>query len=282
MWTKYRCHAHIMRGVVSALCLSGVLLAAIPTRAQNTTSSQAVARKNPAYIIIKADDLKATKSGGIHPLWQKFVDTIRRRKIKASIGIIANSLETDNPKYFGWIKEQRDTGLFEFWNHGYDHRQWTEGEKKLQEFKGTTYEHQKQHLTRSNQLAREKLDFDFETFGAPFNATDANTVRALAEEPGTKIWLYGDLKNPAGKVVLDRVYRVNIENPTFLPSLEKFVDGYNRYPERPYFVIQGHPANWNEERFAQFEKILDFLTEQKAIFVTPAEYVQLQKAVPAP
>lgn len=90
--------------------------------------------------------------------------------------------------------------------------------------------------------------------------------------PEIKVWLYGDPKNPAGKVVLERVGAVNIENPTFVPSLEKFVDGYNRNPARPYFVIQGHPQQWDDARFAEFVKIVDFLVSQKATFILASEY----------
>ena len=63
---------------------------------------------------------------------------------------------------------------------------------------------------------------------------------ALAEDPDTTIWLYGDSKNPAGKVVLERVFNVNIENPTFLPDVEKFKQGYAKNPTKDYFVIQGN------------------------------------------
>jgi peptidoglycan/xylan/chitin deacetylase (PgdA/CDA1 family) len=233
----------------------------------------AVARKSPAHILIKVDDLR--KSGKtVHPRWQRLVDFLKQRKIKAGIGIICNSLEGDNPEYVQWIKSQRATGLIEFWNHGYDHRQWTENDKKLQEFVGTSYEHQKEHLTRANRLAREKLGFTLPAFGAPFNATDATTIKVLQEDVDTKIWLYGDIRTTAGKLVLDRVGRVNIENPIFKPSLEKFVDGYNRYPDRKFFVIQGHPSQWTDDGFEQFVKIVDFLTGAGAIFTTPTEYAQ--------
>lgn len=238
-----------------------------------------VPRQAPPYIMIKVDDLKNLR-GKVHPRWQKFAEFIRARKIHAGIGIICDSLEGDNPDYEKWIKEQQDTGLFEFWCHGYDHKQWKEGDKTLEEFKGPSYEIQKQHLTRCNELAKQKLGKAFVTFGAPFNSTDENTAKALAEDPDFKISLYGDAKNPGGKVVLDRVYPVNIENPLFVPSLEKFEEGYAKYPNRDYFVIQGHAAQWDEPRFEQFTKIVDFLIGQKAIFVTPEEYVKLKNLTP--
>lgn len=228
--------------------------------------------------MIKIDDLVANH-GKVHPLWHKVVDYLKGRNLKCGIGIICNSLETDSPEYFQWIKEQHEGGLVEFWNHGFDHKGWEEAGKKMFEFKGPSYEQQKQHLLRCNELARQKLGFKLSAFGAGFNATDENTVKALAEDPDTMIWLYGDPKHSAGKVVLERVFNVNIENPTFLPDVEKFKQGYAKNPTKDYFVIQGHPTHWNDERWAQFTQIIDFLVQEHAVFTTPSEYVKLKKLV---
>jgi peptidoglycan/xylan/chitin deacetylase (PgdA/CDA1 family) len=263
---------------VMLLLTASALLPSSSHGAQNDAAPAAPSlRKTPPIIIIKVDDLRQ-QNDKVHERWQRLVDFARERKLKTSIGIITNSLEGDHPNYVKWIKEQQATGLFEFWDHGYDHREWTEDGKKLQEFKGPSYEQQKEHLLHSSKLAREKLGFEFQTFGAGFNAIDANTSRALKEIPNIKVWLYGDSKDPAGKVVMERVGAVNIENPIFTPSLAKFVEGYNRSPKRPYFVIQGHPQQWDEAKFAQFVQIVDFLTKEKAVFMTPSEYAKQQAA----
>jgi peptidoglycan/xylan/chitin deacetylase (PgdA/CDA1 family) len=243
----------------------------MPTLAREGTPQP---RKSPPYVILKLDDLVNTR-GRVPERFKKLGDYIRTKQIKASIGIICNSLEGDNPEYTQWIKDLRDTGLVEFWSHGYTHKEWDENGKHLQEFNGTPYEEQKQHFDRCEDLAKEKLGFAFTAFGAPFNGTDANTARALREESDIKTWLYGDLQDPAGKIVLDRIGAVNIENPLFVPSLERFIAGYNKYPTREYFVIQGHPNQWDDTRFDQFTKIVDFLIEQKAKLVTPTEYAAI-------
>lgn len=242
----------------------------MPTIAQEKAPEP---RKNPPYVILKLDDVVNTR-GRVPERFKKLGEYIRTKKIKASLGIICNSLEGDNPEYIQWLKDLHDTGLVEFWTHGYTHKEWDENGKHLQEFNGTSYEEQKQHFDRSQELAKQKLGFAFTSFGAPFNGTDANTARALTEEPEIKIWLYGDIQNPAGKLVLDRVGPVNIENPLFVPSLDRFIAGYNKYPTREYFVIQGHPNQWDDARFDQFTKIVDFLIEQKAKIVTPTEYAE--------
>jgi peptidoglycan/xylan/chitin deacetylase (PgdA/CDA1 family) len=181
----------------SLLLAAAALLPPATGRAQ-TSPPTPPARKAPPVIIIKVDDLRQ-QNDKVHERWQRLVDFAKERKLKINIGIITDSLEGDHPNYVKWIKEQRATGLIEFWDHGFDHREWTENGVKLQEFKGPSYEQQREHLTRSATLAREKLGFSFQTFGAPFNATDANTARALKEIPDYKVWLYGDKNDPAGR-----------------------------------------------------------------------------------
>lgn len=267
------------------LACIGLTLSFSPASAQIATNklaskpAPAVERKAPPYIILKVDDLR-NNGGKVHPRWQKFVDFTAERKIKSAIGIICDSLEKDDPKYLQWIKDQHAKGLIEFWSHGYNHKEWEVDGKKVQEFKGPSYEDQKKNLLRCNELAKQKLGFTLPAFGAGFNAIDENTAKALADDPDTTIWLYGDMKNPAGKIVMDRVGSVNIENPTFVPSLQKFKVGYALNPNRDYFVIQGHPAQWTDERFAQFVELIDFLIAEKAVFTTPSEYVKLKGLKP--
>ena len=243
------------------------------------TTPPAGATQPAPKIIIKVDDLVAGPGrAAVHPRWQRFADFIKERKIKAGIGIICNSLETDNAPYFNWIKDLHKTGLVEFWNHGYDHKMWKEGDRTLFEFKGTSYEYQKEHLARGNQLARQKLGITLHAFGPGFNATDENTVRALGGDPDINAWLYAGSDDKSTKAlqskvaILDLLGDVNIEYPTFVPNFERFGDGYLRHrATRRYFVIQGHPTHWDDDRFAQFVKIIDFLTAEGATFATPSE-----------
>jgi peptidoglycan/xylan/chitin deacetylase (PgdA/CDA1 family) len=246
------------------------------TPASVPSAAAAPKREGPAKIIIKADDLRVHK-GKIHPQWVQFIDYIKESGIKASIGIICDSLEGDNPEYVQSIKDLQASGQFEFWQHGYDHKEWQEGEKKVFEFQGATYDHQKKNFARANELAKEKLGFAFRTFGAPFNATDAETLKVLEEDGDIRVWLYGkpfgDKDSSAKKIVLDRLWDVNIENPLFVPNSQKFIEGYKKHPDRDYFVIQGHPSRWSEPgRFEEFKKIVEFLKGEGAIFITPHEY----------
>lgn len=222
--------------------------------------------KQPPKIVIKLDDFGAT-NGKVHPRWLKVADFAKSRNIKVTFGIIATRMTEDCPEFVQWTKEQHAAGRIEFWSHGWDHAERTADGKRFMEFSGESYEHQKQHMADANKLAREKLGFAFTSFGAPFNATDANTVKVLAEDPDITVWMYGDPGNPAGKKVLERSYAVSIENPTFIPNYGAFLEGYAHSRGAEYFVMQGHPAAWSDERWDQFVKIVDFLIAQKAEFV---------------
>ena len=132
-------------------------------------------------VILKLDDLKYEK-GLVHPGWQQVVDFLNKEKITGTIGLIGNSLETEDERYFQWIKDRQAEG-YEIWHHGYCHCKPMVGEKECREFRGTSYDYQLDNLQRTQQLAQQKLNISFQTFGAPYNSTDANTAKALTQIP---------------------------------------------------------------------------------------------------
>ena len=239
----------------------------------------------PPKIVIKLDDLKPTKNGKVHPHWLRVAEYAKAKNIKVSFGIITSGMATpDAAEFFQWVKDRNAEGSFEFWNHGWDHGDRVDAAtgKKIQEFCGETYEYQKKHMTDSNLLAREKLGFPFVSFGAPFNAVDANTVKVLEEEPDIKVWMYGDAKNPAGKVILARDL-IGIEYPTLLPSYSNFLENYAHNRGSGLHTMQGHPGGWGDDRWEQFVKIADFLIAQKAEFLLPRDFADAKdpaKAAP--
>ena len=255
------------------------IAAAAPSNAPGSSA----ARAKPAMIVIKVDDLKTGTSGRLPAQWQRFRDIIEARKTKAGIGIICNSLEGEKPAYVQWLKDVKATGLVEFWFHGYAHDVHVENGVECAEMVGRTYEDQRQRFEQSLRLASEKAGLTLQTFGPPGGGKngsfDEATHRVMADIPAMKVWLYPQPIDEAGKkleasgkvTILDRVWAVNIEQPLFKPNAQKFIEGYKKYPGRDYFVIQGHPQHWTDEGFSEFEKILDFLVQEKAVFVTPAE-----------
>jgi peptidoglycan/xylan/chitin deacetylase (PgdA/CDA1 family) len=260
-----------MKYLLPILLLCGFLGCTV--RAQNTATETS----SPTYIILKVDDLK-----GLSPRWQKLIDFITERQIKIAIGIICNSLDKDNPDYFDWIKKIQQTGLVEFWFHGYDHQMWKENGKDVREFQGSSYELQKDHFVRSKKLAQEKLGITFHTFGSPFNATDANTNRVLAEDPDFNVFLYASkqLARDLPDMLLIERTALNIEGP-IKPNSQKVREDWAKLAgTQDCFVLQGHPGSWDDESFAEFVKLVDFLAEQKVIFTTPIDYYRIKKGTP--
>ncbi|MBI3828417.1 MAG: DUF2334 domain-containing protein [Planctomycetes bacterium] len=248
-------------------------------------SADKTGEKGPV-IILKLDDVNVkTKTAAINGAWTRVVDYIEGKKLKASLGIICNSLELDNEGYAKWIKDVQKRGAIEFWFHGYDHAVHTDDGKPYNEFNHRSYEEQKDRFVKSQKLAQEKLGFALPGFGPPggvYSASfDENTVKAMSDVPEMKIWLYPTPLDEAGKklneqgkvVVLERVWDVNLESKVGMPDLKKLMEGFAKHPGREYFVLQGHAAQWDKDRWEEFTKIVEFLESKHCLFMTPSEYV---------
>ncbi|CAM2953709.1 DUF2334 domain-containing protein [Rariglobus hedericola] len=268
--------------VLAAFACSGVAAFAVP-------EARLPAPLIP--VVLKVDDLSVRGNGAASARWKRITDFALERKFKLSIGIIANSLEGDKPAYSAYLKNLQKSGLIEFWFHGYDHGVHKDGEpgKDYAEFANRPYEEQKRRFEISQKLAVEKLGAPFTCFGPPgggnTQASDADweaTTRVMAQDPAMKLWLYpkalderGAKLQSAGKVtILDRVYQVNIEQPLFVPNPEKFIEAYAKHaPGRRYFILQGHPDQWDDARWAAFVKLIDYLQTNHIPILTPSELV---------
>ncbi len=242
----------------------------------------------PAHIIpvvLKLDDVRTNDSGWLSERWRRVGTLAREKKVKVSLGVIADSLENAKTDYISWLIGMHDSGYAELWFHGYDHAVWKDaaGEDRC-EFFGRPYQDQLDRFVRSQNLIQKKLNLTFSTFGPGGGGKgagqDAATAQAMSDAPGMKVWLYPSPIDDAGRqlaakgkiTILDRVWAVNIEQPLFVPNFEKFVAGYNKHAAgRRYFVVQGHPGKWDDARWAEFVKIIDYLVRHNIPTVTPSE-----------
>ena len=241
------------------------------TDQQNSVSTQSISLIIYKQIgFFKADDVKYDPLHVISPAWQKFFDYMKSKQIKASAGLICNSLEFGDQEYYFRLKELHQSPYFELFNHGYDHSAGTneKGEKYV-EFQNTPYEYQKEHLLKAQSLTKEKLNITLRTFGAPENAIDDNTTKAMEEVDDLKIWFFG---KPEYSKMLLSIWGT-VESPTCNPNYEEFIKHY--FPTVDYYVLQIHPWIWTDEQFGIFEKILDYLIQQEVTFLLPYEYYQL-------
>jgi peptidoglycan/xylan/chitin deacetylase (PgdA/CDA1 family) len=222
-------------------------------------------------VILKLDDV----IHWVSPQWRRVADYLEKEQIKSSFGIICQSLEKVQPETVTWIKDHRDRGLVEFWLHGYKTRTSAD---TTGEFETGTAQEQQAVLEKAQQLAKEKLGFEFTAFGPHWSGTTDATDEALEAIPSIKIWLYGPAKpKHFSRLSIPRV--MGLENPTFVPDFEKFKTTYEKVGHsRKVLVLQGHPNQWTPERWEGFVKIVQYLKAQGCRFVTPSEYLALSPA----
>ena len=223
----------------------------------------------PQVIVLKLDDVVAHRTPDglpVSPRWQRVTDFFKASNIKASYGIIGFSLEEDNQAYFDWIKALHKSGLVEFWNHGYRNRKATD---KTGEFEGS-FEEQKAALERTQRLAKERLGIELKAFGPHWSGTNANTAKALDGIPEIKMWFHGP--KDSVKFVFERV--LTLENPTHVPDFAKFKAAYDRVGhDKKCLALQGHPKSWDDQRWDNFVRIIDYLQSKGCVFMTPSEYM---------
>ena len=285
-----------MRSPTIALMTAVILFSPIT----NITAATDAASGIPAaqVIILKLDDVIQSKEEGgpVSPRWKRIADYIESNHLKASFGIIGASLDggdadthayseriikeqpelvkdfplqdADNPVYYHWIKEHRAKGFIEFWCHGYRMRipSDTHGE-----FEQGTFEEQKAALEKCERLALEKLGFDLPVFGPHWSVTTPATGRALEAIPEIKI-IFGGVVKDTKKFVLPTV--MGLEISTGVPDFKKFKDKYEKIGfTKPYLHLQGHPDKWDDAKWDEFLKIINYLKSKHCVFMTPSEYV---------
>ncbi|MFH1136205.1 MAG: DUF2334 domain-containing protein [Pseudomonadota bacterium] len=218
-------------------------------------------------IVLKADDMVYNSDFGISKQWSRFLDYVVEKDLKAGVGILGNSLLTEDPRYFQILGQYLDTGRFEIWNHGFDHQlnAINPSGSVYSEFQNTTVEYQLEHLLKTQDLAQEKLGVVLTTFGAPGNKFDKNTETALRQVRDITVWLFGS--PDSSKIAPQRM--ADMEFPGGNPVFFDFVNNY--YPEVDLLVFQLHPGMWDEAKFAEFEKMIDFLSRRPVIYVLPNE-----------
>jgi L-ascorbate metabolism protein UlaG (beta-lactamase superfamily)/peptidoglycan/xylan/chitin deacetylase (PgdA/CDA1 family) len=260
---------HALIGIAVLVLAAAVIgCAAVPS-----VRADAAPAKPVPIVILKLDDvISSTEQGGpVSVRWRRAADYIEKNNLKAAMGVICYSLEEDNPAYFDWIKERQKRGSIEFWLHGYHNRTM---EEKTGEFdQGTAAEHQA-ILEKSQALARKRLGFEFTAFGAHWTGTTEETEKAVQAVDSLKFWLCGPKDSKFYKR-LSVPWTIAMEDPIFVPDPVKFKAAYEASgATESVLCLQGHADQWDDERWAGFVKIVEFLKSKGCRFMTPAEYLK--------
>jgi hypothetical protein len=222
---------------------------------------------------------------GLNGKWDRFIRLSQEYGANPSLGVILNSVETPNPAYEAWLKKSTETGKVEFWNHGWDHKQWDDSGKKTSEFGGSGYEHQKEALQKSQAAAWRVLGQPMVAFGSGFNAMDMDTAKALNETPELQlIFLYAGTppsKALKGKVLLPMAL-AGENDGTGKPNFAKFKEVYAQKSgaNLTFTALQFHPLGFSEQGFTGFAAIVDFMKAEGWTFLLPTEYAKRQRATP--
>ncbi len=229
--------------------------------------------------VIKADDVR-----GINGKWERFVKVSHERGVNPSLGVIMNSTEKPDAAYEAWLKKFGDSGKVELWNHGWDHKQWTEEGKKKSEFGNSGYDHQKEAITKSQAAAQRILGKPFAAFGSGFNAMDADTAKVLNEDTDLKLIFCYAGAPPAkllkGKILLPMELRGENDG-TGKPNFAKFKEEYEKKKATVTFAaLQFHPLGFSEQGFSEYTQILDFLKAEGWTFMLPGEYAKTVQSTP--
>lgn len=232
----------------------------------------------PAHklVVLKLDDLVAGPNGLAVPVrFQRVADFLENKKIKFSLGVLGYSLLEDNPVYFKWITGRANRGYIEFWNHGLLQRKQNsdgtfEPQYAVDEFL-RSYPEQLHSLRMVDSLAKAKLGLEFVVWGPHWSDANLDTDRALAQVKSIKM-TFGYppvVKEYKGFVLRNRI---DIEYPTHNPDFEAFLKTYTKKSkEWDYFFLQGHPNSWDDTRWENFVKIIEYLEKEGVRFVTPSE-----------
>lgn len=226
----------------------------------NSTVTNAVYDGSKQVVILKLDDLKSTN----YPLFQNIADYVKEIGIKASFGVIGNSLEDDGQKqaYYDAIKNWDKNGI-EIWHHGYEH--------VITEYNASPFESQMQSFGKTVNLLKEKTEINVRSFGSPYNNSDSTTVQVLNQFPGVKVKMLARDPQEEGKQ-LNLNTRADMETEPGVVDYNTFVSNYMSYKRSPYIVLQGHPGMWDSHSVSEFKKIVDFLLSENVEFLTPYEY----------
>lgn len=229
-------------------------------------------------ILIKADDLTHDwdRPDRIHPRWERFFETIRCSGIRASAGVIGRSVATGGAGYRDILKRLHASGFIELFNHGFTHSlegadpSWHAGA----EFLGTPPAFQILRLQATQDLLESVLGAEPVAFGAPGNAWDDATAKALEAAPGLKFWFFGRAAPRVETVAAS----LRIEDPTTRrPEISLFRRSFKAGEEA--IILQVHPAAWSQpEDWTVFQQVIDSLKATGAQFVTPREYLERKRS----
>ena len=233
-------------------------------------------------VILKADDLGDTTAN-----WNRFIKRLVDDSICAGIGIISKNVHDSSiPEIqrISTINQVDGSPVVEFWNHGYDHLNLKKNDKET-EFFNTSYDYQYTHFQLAQHFFADSLHIICHAFGSPHNRCDSKTDSVISHFPEINVWQqYTRLERYDRKVWKDPKHEIitNTDQHIVLSidylSLKSlnasgFEKNFRNDNEKPYILIQIHPAICTDAMFTNFENLVQFYKKRpNTRFMTPYQY----------
>ena len=220
-------------------------------------------------VIIKADDFKGSTTG-----WTNFLNSSRNLGIKVSIGVIVNGI-AGNAATATYMQQQQAMGDVEFWNHGWDHSQWTVGSTTYREFQKSGLTFQQTHFSDAQARLLTATGRNAVAFGPGYNAYDADTVAIVNNTPAMRLFFVNSVSAARSLGLAERIAAVGIiseSGGTGNPVAASFIAANPNGPAGP-ISLQFHPLGFDAADRAEYEQIVQFLQGKGYTFMLPAEYI---------
>ena len=241
---------------------------------------------DPAKVaIIKADDFRNEFSSGQQ--WTNFLSTNRALGVKIGVGVICTNIVGSNSNLISqWMRAQEAVGDVEFWDHAWDHTQWTNTSSQLvQEYMGSGLAYMQQHLAQSQAALSNALGHDVIAFGTPYNSFDTNTAAVINATPALRLFFASSINTVRNDGLSNRVtavYIISESDGTGLPNATKFTNSYPGGPKGPV-SLQFHPAsfvsNAGTNSLLEYQKIVQYLQANGYSLLLPSAFVACFPAI---
>ena len=224
-------------------------------------------------VLLKLDDVHYGDDGEAVPdAWNRVVNFIDSAGIKANLGIIGYSLDSDRTDYFDWLRTTARNPRIEFWNHGYHNRMSMDEPGEFEQ----DFHKQRAALHRTDSLATAKAGLTLRAWGRHWTNCNEHTDSALASISNIEL-VFGHPEHPRlfKGTLVER--NLEMEYPFHNPVYAKFLANYlGRYSHLDHFYLQGHPHSWDEARWQEFTAIIRRLKADGAHFVCISEFLGQQ------
>ena len=230
------------------------------------------------YFIIKADDFL---KDGISKNWKYFLDMSYENSIPIMLGVVGQGIQ----KFKLQVKSKylENNGFFA---HGYKHFVNKSGKC---EYRGTSFKYQIESIKKTIEVAKRELGVRICSFGAPGNATDLNTKKALnlideikyvffAPEGKSKIVIIRNFEFEYRykinskylyylNLIFSKYFHYGFQNCDYYTLINRYSD-IQKGPCNNIICGQIHPDWWSIQQLKQLENfLLELKKDNKVEFV---------------